>query len=134
MVRQALRALQPDCLCPRQPGAVTASLRVGVLGDWSRSDWTVGSAARTRSFGRQEANLLATMELPVTSGAYGTLTASFSGPLREVSRAGNLPGYSYGLEWAPDDSLSIEGTIEHQRLPMSRNRSALRTSVTSALD
>ena len=100
-------------------GAVTLSLRAGVLGDWSRSDWTVGPTAQAGRFGREEANLLANIELPVTSGALGSVTASLSGSLREVSRAATLPGFSYGLEWAPAETVSIEATVDHQRLPAS---------------
>ncbi len=98
-------------------GKVQATLRGGFDVRSFSSQSVRSGVTRTARFGRDEANVRASLDIPLAdkargvASALGDLSINFNAGYRELDDFAGLTSYGFGLNWAPFDKFSILASI-----------------------
>lgn len=98
-------------------GRVQATLRGGFDARTFVSQSVRNSVMRSARFGRDEANVRASLDIPLAdkargvASALGELSVNFNLGYRELDDFAGLTAYGFGLNWSPVKSLSLLASI-----------------------
>jgi TonB-dependent Receptor Plug Domain len=101
-------------------GKVQATLRGGFDVRTFTSQSVRSGVTRTARFGRDEANVRASIDIPLAdrgrgvAGALGALSVNVNVGYRELDDFAGLTAYGFGLNWTPVERLSILASITNE--------------------